>query len=90
MAMSIKNAEVERLAGELARLTGESKTEAIRKALLERRQRLSFRVTHIHREEELTRFLEREIWPTVSPELLGVKASRESEDEILGYGPEGV
>jgi antitoxin VapB len=90
MAMSIKNTEVERLAAELARLTGESKTEAIRKALLERRQRLSFRVTHVHREGELTRFLEREVWPTVPPELLGAKPSQDVDDEILGYGPEGV
>ena len=90
MAMSIKNAEVERLAAELAALTGESKTEAIRKALFERRQRLSFRVTHVHREVELTRFLEREVWSAVPPELLGRKVSREEEDEILGFGPEGV
>ena len=40
MALNIKNADVERLAEELARLTGESKTEAIRKALDERRRRL--------------------------------------------------
>ena len=33
MALNIKNAEVERLAAEVARLTGESKTEAIRRAL---------------------------------------------------------
>ena len=30
MALNLKNAEVERLAAEVARLTGESKTEAIR------------------------------------------------------------
>ena len=40
MALNLKNAEVERLAAEVARLTGESKTEAIRRALDERRQRL--------------------------------------------------
>src|SRR4029453_11787484 len=40
MALNLKNAEVERLAAEVARLTGESKTEAIRRALEERRQRL--------------------------------------------------
>ena len=33
MALNLKNDEVERLATEVARLTGESKTEAIRQAL---------------------------------------------------------
>ena len=41
MPLNIKNLEVERLAEEIARLTGESKTEAVRKALEERRTRLS-------------------------------------------------
>ena len=40
MALTIKNAEVERLATEVARLTGETKTQAIRVALEERRRRL--------------------------------------------------
>ena len=40
MALNLKNAAVERLAAEVARLTGESKTEAIRRALDERRRRL--------------------------------------------------
>ena len=35
MALNLKNAAVERLAAEVARLTGESKTEAIRRALAE-------------------------------------------------------
>ena len=35
MALNLKNAEVERLAAEVARLAGESKTEAIRRALEE-------------------------------------------------------
>lgn len=40
MALNIKNQEVERLAAEVAKMTGETKTEAIRRALGERRQRL--------------------------------------------------
>ena len=40
VALTIKNAEVERLATEVARLTGETKTQAIRVALEERRRRL--------------------------------------------------
>jgi antitoxin VapB len=38
--LNIKNPEVERLAAELSDMTGESKTQAIRTALLERRRRL--------------------------------------------------
>ena len=44
MALNIKNAEVERLVEEISRLTGESKTEAVRRALEERKGRLAFRV----------------------------------------------
>lgn len=40
MGLNIKNREVEALAEQVARATGESKTEAIRKSLLERRDRL--------------------------------------------------
>jgi antitoxin VapB len=40
MGLNIKNEEVERLATEIARQTGETKTEAIRQALLERKKRL--------------------------------------------------
>ena len=41
MGLNIKNAEVEKLAAELAAMTGETKTEAIRKALLERKEHLT-------------------------------------------------
>jgi antitoxin VapB len=40
MALNIKNVEVENLASEAARLGGTTKTEAIRQALAERRERL--------------------------------------------------
>ena len=40
MALTLKNPEVEALAAELAALTGKSKTEAVRQALLDRRDRL--------------------------------------------------
>ena len=36
MALSVKDAETDRLAREVARLTGESLTEAVRRALAER------------------------------------------------------
>ena len=40
MALNIRNPETERLASELARRTGETKTEAVTKALRERLGRL--------------------------------------------------
>ena len=40
MALNLKSLKVERLAQEVANLTGSIKTEAIRQALLEKKQRL--------------------------------------------------
>jgi antitoxin VapB len=90
MALNIKNLKVERLAAEVAALTGESKTEAIRKALEERKERLAFRIARHDRGRSLLRFLQREVWPRVPAEVLGRKLSNEEEERILGYGPEGV
>src|SRR5438128_12697313 len=52
MALNIKNRNVEQLAAEVARLAGESKTEAVRRALEERRERLAFRVVRRDRTAE--------------------------------------
>jgi antitoxin VapB len=90
MPLNIKNAEVERLVLEVARMTGESKTEAVRKALLDRRRRLAFRQGRRDRREEVLRFLEREVWSRIPPEQLGRPPDREEIDRILGFGPEGV
>ncbi len=38
MALNIRNSETEELANELAKLTGETKTEAVKKALIARLQ----------------------------------------------------
>lgn len=89
MALNIKNLEVERLATELARLTGESKTEAIRRALDERRRRLQGRSID-QRRERVLRLLEKKIWPTLPAGERGRRLTRAEEDEILGYGPGGV
>ena len=88
MALNIKNAEVERLVAEVARLTGESRTEAVRRALGDRLRRVRLRLDDDVREERLRRFLEREVWVRV-PE--GARAPTKAErEEILGYGPAGV
>jgi len=65
MALNIKNAQVEALATEVSQLAGETKTEAIRRALEERKQRLSFQVVRENRAEELRGFLEREVWSVI-------------------------
>lgn len=89
MALNLKNAQVERLAAEVARMTGESKTEAIRRALEERQRRLKGSQV-AHRRERLLRLLRTKIWPAVPKEQLGRRLSREEEDAILGFGPGGV
>lgn len=90
MALNIKNAEVERLAEEVAGLAGETKTEAIRRALEERKGKLVQRIPKRTGDEALRRFLEREIWPLVPRGVRGRRTTVSARDEILGYGPEGV
>lgn len=90
MALNIKDPEVERLATEVARLSGESKTGAVRTALRERRERLALGGGARDRRAELTRFLEQEVWPHVPKRVLGRRVSRGEQDRILGYGPAGV
>jgi len=89
MALNIKNPEVERLAAEVARLARESKTEAIRRALLDRKQRLAIYRTEASRAQRLRAWLENEVWPSIPPEVFGRRITKEEEEEILGYGPEG-
>ncbi len=40
--------------------------------------------------EQLASDTEREVWPFIPPSLAGRGVTRGEEDEILGYGPEGV
>ena len=88
MALNLKNPEVEALATEVARLARESKTEAIRQALIERKARLQVSASHRPSQARLIEYLERSVWPHIAP-ALGRRMSREEEDAILGYGPGG-
>ena len=90
MALTIKNPDVERLAAEVARLTGETKTQAIRVALQERRSRLAIGVDRDARRAELLRFMQEEIWVHVPLELRGQPHDSSRDDAILGYGPDGL
>jgi antitoxin VapB len=86
MALNIKDAETERLAAELAALTGETKTRAVRVALEERTERVRRR----RRRKPLLQYLEEEVWPHIPPDVSGRPITKEEREEILGYGPDGV
>ena len=89
VALNIKNREVERLAAEVARMAQETKTEAIRKALIDRKQRLRSQGA-LSKHERLRQFLENDVWPRVPPDVLGKALTKEEEEEILGFGPSGA
>jgi antitoxin VapB len=89
VALNLKNAAVERLAADVARLTGESKTEAIRRALEDRKRRLTGRSVPERRRRVLA-LLERQVWSDLPPEEKGRRLTRAEEDDLLGYGPDGV
>ena len=90
MPLNIKNPEVERLAAELSDMTGESKTQAIRTALLERRRRLELRIDPTQRRAHLLRFLEDAVWSRIPADQLGLPHDPLLDDDILGYGKDGV
>lgn len=86
MALNIENEVVEALASEVAEITGESKTEAVRRALVERLQRLEGR--RRPGPDAFFSHLERTVWPSLPSSA--VPPSREERDTMLGYGQEGV
>jgi antitoxin VapB len=95
MALNFGDKETEKLAAEIAKLAGESEEEAVRQALLERRDRLQAGVAGKKKrrprtKEELLHFMETEIWPLIPAENRGGPPITKAEkEEILGYGPEG-
>ena len=82
MALNIRNLEAERLAAELASQTGESKTEAVIKALRDRLVRVRRERTKRRLADELEEIAEH-------CASLPVLDSRPAE-EILGYDEAGV
>jgi len=82
MALNIRNAEAERLAAELAQYTGETKTEAVTKALEERLERVRREKTGYRRYDELLEIAER----CASLPVLDDRPA----DEILGYDENGL
>ncbi len=90
MALNIKNPEVERLAADVARLAGESKTEAIRRSLAERKARLEVHRFNPSRRSRLENLLRNRIWPQIPDSVRGKPLTKAEEERILGFGPEGI
>jgi antitoxin VapB len=89
MSLNIKDPEAAALAAEVAGLTGESKTRAVKVALYERRERLMLTHPHDQAALRLRRFLEHEAWPQIPADNLGRPLSRAEREAILGYGSDG-
>jgi antitoxin VapB len=90
MGLNLKNQEVEGLAAEVAALMGETKTEAIRRALQERKERLSLLTPGRDLNKSIRSLLETEVWPLIPEQLLGKPLKPKEHDRILGYGREGI
>jgi antitoxin VapB len=88
LALNIKNREVEESAAEVAEMARETKTEAIRRALLECRALL--RANGVTPRRNLREYLETYVWPGIPPDLLGKRISKAERDRLLGYGPDGL
>jgi hypothetical protein len=100
----LKSPEVHRLVEEIVGLTGESKTEAVRLALVERRMRLVRRGGLMPRGARIAEFLRCEVWPLLrsDADVEGAGAGRAGETDLsiseqvsmkvreLGLGPEGL
>lgn len=89
MALNIKDQETERLAAEVAAMTGESKTGAVRQSLRERKERLILTRGARSRSERLRTALA-EWWATLPADVRGRTVTKEEREQILGYGPDGV
>jgi antitoxin VapB len=90
MPLNIKNSEVERLAAEVAALAHETKTEAIRRALLDRKQRLIVRRGGASKLQRLQDILRNQIWPEIPVDVRGRGIAKAEREKILGYGRDGV
>jgi len=82
MALNIRNPETERLAAELARQTGETKTEAVTKALRDR-------LTRVRRERSKHRLVDE--LDEIARHCANLPVlDRRTADEILDYDERGL
>jgi len=82
MALNIRNTEAERLAKAVAEMTGETKTEAVTKALRERMESLKRRGRRKRLADELDEIA---LHCAALPVL-----DKRSDDEIIGYDENGM
>lgn len=90
MALKIEDTEAEKLAAEIAEMTGDTKTGAVRQALREKKKRLDARAAVGERPRSMQEWLETEIWPRIPEDERGKPLTKEEVEDILGFGPEGV
>jgi antitoxin VapB len=82
MALSIRNPEADRLAADLARLTGETKTEAVTRALRDR-------LARVRRERSRRRLADELDEIAQHCARLPVRDPR-TDEEILGFDEDGL
>lgn len=85
MALNIKDPATEQLARDVAQMTGESLTSAVRTALDERKRRLELAGRPREGKPDLHRLLRERIWPLIPEDVLGKVPSQAEQDAILGY-----
>jgi antitoxin VapB len=90
MPLNIKDPVTERLASDVANLTGESKTGAIRTALAERKQRLLLARGGRERGDRVVELLRQTIWPNLPAVIRGRALTKAEEEALLGFGPDGA
>lgn len=84
-----KDTETEKLAAEVAEMTGQTKEAAVREALREKKERLELRSGSKKGKRDLREFFETEIWPLIPEEERGQPPmSRKEVEELLGYDEE--
>lgn len=85
--LNLKNEEVVALVDELAELTGESKTAAVRNAVEERIHRIR---ASRRDPASIRRNLEAELWSRIKPDYRGRELSTDEIDRMTGYDEHGL
>lgn len=87
MAMNIKDPEAERLVTELAALTSQTKTGAVRQAVRAELERVRRAAPPGRR--DLQRLLATEVWPSI-PDQAREPLDKAAQESLLGIGPQGT
>jgi antitoxin VapB len=92
MALNIKDTETQKLAAEVAEMTGNTKTGAVREALREKKERLEMQAGKEEKpKRDLRELFETEIWPLIPEKERGKPPMTKKEiEDILGYEEDGL